>query len=60
MVGFGTMLGAIAGILVAKTVGYILQGTGSYMPVFVMAGLAYLVAFGFIQVLTPQLQPADV
>ena len=60
VVGFGTMLGAIAGILVAKTVGYILQGTGSYMPVFVMAGLAYLVAFGFIQVLTPQLQPADV
>jgi len=60
VVGFGTMLGAIAGILVAKTVGYILQGTGSYIPVFAMAGLAYLVAFGFIQVLTPRLQPADV
>ena len=60
VVGFGTMLGAIAGILVAKTVGYILQGTGSYVPVFAMAGLAYLVAFGFIQVLTPRLQPADV
>jgi MFS transporter, ACS family, hexuronate transporter len=59
VVGFGTMLGAIAGILVAKTVGYILEGTGSYIPVFVMAGLAYLVAFGFIQMLAPRLEPAE-
>jgi ACS family hexuronate transporter-like MFS transporter len=54
------MTGAISGMLVAKAVGYILQRTGSYLPVFMMAGLAYLVAFGFVQVLAPRLKPAQV
>jgi ACS family hexuronate transporter-like MFS transporter len=45
---------------IAKAVGYILQRTGSYVPVFVMAGLAYLVAFGFVQALAPRLKPAQV
>ena len=60
VVGFGTMAGSIGGMLVAKAVGYILQGTGSYVPVFLMAGLAYLVAFGFIQLLVPRLKPAEI
>jgi ACS family hexuronate transporter-like MFS transporter len=60
VVGFGTMAGAISLMFVAKAVGYILQRTGSYVPVFVMAGLAYLVAFGFVQVLAPRLKPAEV
>ncbi len=59
VVGFGTMAGAISGMIVAKVVGYTLQRTGSYVPVFVMAGLAYLVAFGFIQMLAPRLKPAQ-
>src|SRR5579864_8989589 len=45
VVGFATMVGAISGMLVAKFVGYILQRTGSYVPVFLVAGSAYLVAF---------------
>ena len=60
VVGFGTMAGAIGGMCIAKTVGYILQSTHSYVPVFAMAGLAYLVAFGFVQVLAPRLRPAKV
>jgi len=60
VVGFATMAGAFSGMFVAKAVGYILQRTGSYVPVFVMAGLAYLVAFGFVQVLAPRLRPAQV
>jgi ACS family hexuronate transporter-like MFS transporter len=60
VVGFGTMAGAIGGMCIAKAVGYILERTGSYVPVFVMAGLAYLVAFGFVQVLAPRLKPAEV
>lgn len=60
VVGFATMAGAISGMSVAKAVGYILQRTGSYVPVFVMAGLAYLVAFGFVQMLAPRLKPAQV
>jgi ACS family hexuronate transporter-like MFS transporter len=54
------MAGAIGGMLVAKAVGYILQRTQSYVPVFLMAGLAYLVAFGFVQLLAPRLKPAQV
>ena len=60
VVGFATMAGAFSGMFVAKAVGYILQRTGSYVPVFVMAGLAYLVAFGFVQALAPRLKPAQV
>jgi ACS family hexuronate transporter-like MFS transporter len=60
VVGFATMVGVISSMFVSKAVGYILQRTGSYVPVFVMAGLAYLVAFAFVQLLAPRLQPAQV
>jgi ACS family hexuronate transporter-like MFS transporter len=60
VVGFATMLGTISGMLIAKTVGYILQSTGSYVPVFMMAGFAYLIAFCFVQLLVPRLEPAQI
>lgn len=56
VVGFASTVGAIGGMLVSKTVGYILQATGSYVPVFLMAGLAYLVALGCIQLFLPQVK----
>ncbi len=59
VVGFATTAGAISGMMASKAVGFILQHTGSYVPVFVLAGLAYLVAFGFVQALAPRLQPAQ-
>jgi ACS family hexuronate transporter-like MFS transporter len=60
VVGFATMAGAISGMMAAKAVGYILQHTGSYIPVFILAGLAYLIAFGFVQTLSPRLKPAQI
>ncbi len=60
VVGFATMMGSISGMFVAKAVGYILQRTGSYVPVFIMAGTAYLIAFGFVHLLAPRLKPAPV
>ena len=60
VVGFSTMIGMIGGMFVSQVVGYTLQRTGSYVPVFVMAGLAYLVAFCFVQLLAPRLAPAEV
>jgi ACS family hexuronate transporter-like MFS transporter len=60
VVGFATMIGMISGMFVSKAVGYILQRTGSYVPVFIMAGLTYLVAFCFVQLLAPRLEPARV
>jgi len=59
VVGLASMAGAIGGMLVAKAVAFILQRTGSYKPVFMLAGLAYLVAFFFVQALVPKLEPAQ-
>lgn len=56
VVGIGGMAGAVGGMLIAKIVGYVLQWTGSYFPVFVIAGSAYLVALLVIQVLAPKLE----
>ena len=57
VVGFGGMTGAIGGMLIAKVTGYVLQATGSYVPVFIVAGCAYLVALGVIHLLAPRLEP---
>jgi ACS family hexuronate transporter-like MFS transporter len=57
IVGFASTAGAIGGMLVAKVVGYTLESTGSYVPVFMMAGSAYLVALAFVQALVPRLDP---
>jgi ACS family hexuronate transporter-like MFS transporter len=56
--GFGGMAGAVGGMLLAKTVGYILQWTGSYLTIFIIAGSAYLIALGIIHLLVPKLEPA--
>jgi ACS family hexuronate transporter-like MFS transporter len=60
VIGFASMAGAIGGMFIAKAVGYLLQSTGSYVPVFIMAGLSYLVAFCFVQILAPRLKPAPI
>src|SRR5581483_9645789 len=59
VVEFGTLLVTISGKNISKMVGYILQHTGSYVPVFVLAGTAYLVALGFVQALAPRLERAQ-
>jgi len=58
VVGIGGMAGAVGGMLIAKIVGHVLQWTGSYMIPFLIAGVAYLVALGLIQLLSPSLKPA--
>lgn len=59
VVGFGTLLGTMGGMLIAEMVGYILQRTGSYIPVFILAGAAYLVALGCVQMLAPRLEQVE-
>ena len=59
VVGLGGMAGAVGGMLIAKLTGYLLQATGSYLPVFLIAAFAYLVALAIIHVLVPRLQPAQ-
>jgi len=60
IVGIGGMGGAIGGMLIAWLVGEILQLTGSYVPIFIIAGSAYLLALLIVQLLAPKLEPADV
>lgn len=59
VVGLGGMAGSIGGMFVATAAGWILHTTGSYWPLFVIAGLAYLVALTLIYLLAPRLKPAD-
>jgi MFS transporter, ACS family, aldohexuronate transporter len=58
VVGFGGMAGAVGGMFISIVVGEILQRTGSYVPIFFMAGFTYLAAFGIIHLLVPRLAPA--
>jgi ACS family hexuronate transporter-like MFS transporter len=59
VVGIGGAAGAIGGMLIARIVAEILQRTGSYIPIFIIAGSAYLVALAVIQLLVPRLEPAQ-
>jgi len=60
VVGFGTLMGTIGGMGIAKIVGFVLERTGSYVPIFVIAGSAYLVALGFVQLLAPRLERVEI
>jgi ACS family hexuronate transporter-like MFS transporter len=52
------MAGSLGGMLIAKVTGYVLQWTGSYVAIFILAGSIYLVALGIIHLLVPALEPA--
>lgn len=57
--GIGGMAGAIGGMFVAQAVGWLLQTTGgNYVPLFFVAGFAYLVALLIIHLLMPKLDLA--
>ncbi|PYS94270.1 MAG: MFS transporter [Acidobacteria bacterium] len=60
VVGIGGMAGAVGGMLIAKVVGYVLEWTGSYLPIFIIAGSAYLCALLFVHLLMPRFAPARV
>ena len=60
VVGLGGLAGAVGGMLISTFVGFLLQATGSYVPVFIMAGSAYLVALFIVHRLVPRLEPATI
>jgi MFS transporter, ACS family, aldohexuronate transporter len=60
VIGFAGMSGAIGGMLIAKITGYLLQTTGSYLPVFIIAGTTYLVTLAIVHALVPKLEPAQI
>ena len=58
VVGLGGMAGAVGGMLISIVVGEVLNRTHSYVPIFLIAGFAYLAALLIIQLLAPSLAPA--
>jgi len=60
VVGLGGMAGSIGGMFVATAAGWILETTGSYWPLFMVAGSAYLIALALIHLLAPTLEKAEV
>jgi ACS family hexuronate transporter-like MFS transporter len=57
--GIGGMMGAIGGVLLQKCAGNIVYFTHSYVTLFIIACLAYPVAFLIIHGITPKLAPAE-
>jgi ACS family hexuronate transporter-like MFS transporter len=60
VVGVGRFAGAVGGMLIATFTGFLLQTTGSYVPVFIMAGSAYLLTLAIVHMLAPRLEPARI
>ncbi|PHY14256.1 MFS transporter [Caulobacter sp. B11] len=60
VVGIGGMLGAIGGMVFSKYIGKVLEQIGTYTPIFIVAGSAYLVALLVIHLLTPKMEPVKV
>lgn len=60
VVGLGGMFGSLAAVAFSQSAGFILQTTGSYWTLFIMAGSAYLLALGIMQLLIPNMKPAAV
>ena len=56
--GIGGMAGAFGGVLLLLSAGAIVQYTHSYITLFVIACLAYPIAFLIIHSITPRLAPA--
>jgi MFS transporter, ACS family, hexuronate transporter len=57
VVGIGGTAGAIGGMLMAKYAGWVLDGIGSYTPIFIVAGTVYILALIVVHTLSPRLKP---
>jgi ACS family hexuronate transporter-like MFS transporter len=60
VVGIGGMLGAFGGMVFSKYIGQVLDQIGTYTPIFLVAGSAYLVALLVIHLLSPKMEPVKI
>jgi ACS family hexuronate transporter-like MFS transporter len=58
VVGIGGLAGGLGGALLAAQVGFIIN-TGGYVPLFVIAASAYLLALVIMQLLVPRLDTVE-
>jgi MFS transporter, ACS family, hexuronate transporter len=54
LVGIGGAAGSVGGMLIAQFTGFVLQSTGSYLPIFAVLAGGYLLALLLIQLLAPR------
>jgi ACS family hexuronate transporter-like MFS transporter len=57
VVGLGGFAGSVGGMILLTTSGYIVEGTGSYIPLFIICGSAYLIALGIMTLLLRNAKP---
>jgi ACS family hexuronate transporter-like MFS transporter len=57
VVGLGGFAGAAGGMLMAKYAGWVLEVFGSYTPIFIISGSAYLVALVVVHLINPRYAP---
>jgi ACS family hexuronate transporter-like MFS transporter len=61
VVGIGSCAGALGGILLPLYIGKVLDANpGYYLPMFIIAGVTYLIAFAIIHICVPRMQPARI
>lgn len=56
VVGLGGMAGSIGGMFMATAAGFVLQLTGNYISLFILAGSVYLIAFVLFHLLVPKME----
>ncbi|GAA4809787.1 MFS transporter [Sphingosinicella ginsenosidimutans] len=59
IVGLGGFAGALGGMLMSKYAGWVLQTVGSYTPIFVICGGAYLLALLVVHLINPGYAPVS-
>ncbi len=57
--GLSGFAGAAGGAVAASIVGWVLQLTGSYVPIFIGAASTYIVAWVVVKLLMPRIEPVD-
>jgi ACS family hexuronate transporter-like MFS transporter len=57
VVGVSTFSAVLGSMFVSTAVGFILEFTGSYFSIFLTAGFMYLLAFLFIKIGIPKIEP---
>jgi len=60
VIGLGGMAGAVGGMFIATAAGFILQFTGSYVSLFILAGGVYLLALFLINLLVPEINQIEI
>ncbi len=61
VVGVGSCAGALGGILLPLYIGKVLdQNPSYYLPMFIIAGVAYVIAWCVIHTLVPKMEPAKI